>query len=73
MTGTETRKREPLTDTNLLLTITACIFFGMYIFAWLVWGGGFRNPQQFVDIFNGNAALIVVACGLSIVMITGGR
>ncbi len=72
MTETKIKRREPLTDTGLLLTITACIFFGMYTFAWFVWGGGFRNPQQFLDIFNGNAALIIVACGLSIVMTTGG-
>ncbi len=72
MTETKLKWREPLTDTGLLLTITACIFFGMYIFAWIVWGGGFRNPQQFLDIFNGNAALIIVSCGLSIVMVSGG-
>lgn len=72
MTETKRRHREPMTDTGLLLTITICIFLGMYSFAWVVWGGGFRNPQQFFDIFNGNAALIVVSCGLSVVMITGG-
>jgi simple sugar transport system permease protein len=30
------------------------------------------NPQQFLDLFNNNAYLIVIACGLTIVMITGG-
>jgi simple sugar transport system permease protein len=64
--------KEPMTDTQLLLTITVCIFVGLYLLAFLIWGGGFRNPQQFVDIFNGNAALIIVSCGLSIVMVTGG-
>ena len=66
------KSKEPLTDTNLLLTITICIFFGMYALAMLIWGRGFLNPQQFLDIFNNNASLIVVSCGLSIVMVAGG-
>ncbi|MDL2234940.1 sugar ABC transporter permease YjfF [Christensenellaceae bacterium OttesenSCG-928-L17] len=65
-------KREPLTDTGLLLRITVCIFFGMYLLAMAIWGGGFLRPQQLFDIFNNNASLIVVACGLTIVMIAGG-
>ncbi len=64
--------REPISNTNLLLTITICIFVGMYILAMLAWGGGFLNPQQFLDIFNNNAFLIVIACGLTVVMIAGG-
>ena len=40
------RRREPLTDTQLLLTITICIFFAMYIAAMLIWGGGFLKPQN---------------------------
>ena len=35
------RRRGPLTDTQLLMTITICIFFGMYLLAMLIWGGGF--------------------------------
>ncbi len=66
------RLREPLTDTQLLLTITVCIFFGMYVLAMLIWGEGFLRPQQFFDIFNNNASLIIVACGLTVVMIAGG-
>lgn len=64
--------KEPISNTNLLLAITICTFFGMYILAMLVWGGGFLNPQQFLDIFNNNAYLIVLACGLTVVMIAGG-
>lgn len=66
------RLKQPMTDTNLLLTITICIFFAMYILAMLIWGGGFLRFQQIFDIFNNNAALIIVACGLTIVMIGGG-
>lgn len=66
------KRREAISNTNLLLTITICTFIGMYILAMLIWGGGFLNPQQFLDIFNNNAFLIVISCGLTIVMIAGG-
>jgi len=66
------KQREPLTDTNLLLTITICIFAGMYLTAMRIWGGGFLNPQQFFDIFNNNGWLIIISCGLTVVMIAGG-
>lgn len=66
------KRREPISNTNLLLTITICTFIGMYVLAMLVWGGGFLNPQQFLDIFNNNAFLIVISCGLTMVMIAGG-
>ena len=65
------RRREPITDTQLLLTITICIFVCMYVAAMLIWGGGFKKPQMIFDILNANAFLIIVACGLTIVMITG--
>ena len=64
--------REPISNTNLLLIITICTFIGMYGTAMSVWGGGFLNPQQFLDLFNNNSFLIVVSCGLTIVMIAGG-
>lgn len=66
------RTREPISNTNLLLAITIFTFVGMYALAMAVWGGGFLNPQQFLDIFNNNAFLIVLSCGLTIVMIAGG-
>ena len=61
-----------LTDTNLLLSITIIVFFLMYIGAIVFQGQGFRNPQAFLNLLNANAALIILACGLSLVMITGG-
>ena len=63
---------EKMNDTNLLLTITIVIFFLMYIGAVLFQGGGFSKPQMFFNILNANAALIITACGMSIVMISGG-
>ena len=66
------KRREPLTDTQLLMTITICIFFVMYILAMLLLGGGFLRAQQIFDLLNDNAPLIIVACGLTVVMIGGG-
>ncbi|MCQ2575812.1 MAG: sugar ABC transporter permease YjfF [Treponema sp.] len=64
--------KQPISNTALLLTITICTFFIMYIGAMIIWGGGFTNPQQFLNIFNNNAYLIIIACGLTLVMISGG-
>ncbi len=64
--------REPLTDTGLLMTITICIFVGMYLLAMLLLKGGFLHAQQIFDMLNDNASLIIVSCGLTIVMIGGG-
>jgi len=66
------KRRESISNTNLLMTITVCTFIGMYVIAMLVLGGGFLNPQQFLDLFNNNAYLLIIACGLTMVMISGG-
>lgn len=65
------KKIKSMSDTNLLLTITIVVFFLMYIGAILFQGKGFLKPQTFFNILNANAALIILSCGLSIVMITG--
>ena len=44
----------------------------MYIGAILFQGKGFLKPQTFFNILNSNASLIILSCGMSIVMITGG-
>ena len=64
--------REPLTDNLLLLTITVLIFFVMYFLAMWIWGGAFLRWQQVFDMLNNYSYLIIVACGLTIVMICGG-
>ena len=66
------RRREPMTDTQMLMLISIGIFAAMYIGAMLTLGGGFLKPQQFFDLLNDNAALIIIACALTIVMIGGG-
>lgn len=70
--ATMKNKLKNITDTNLLLTITIVVFFVMYIGAIVFLGEGFLKPQTFLNILNSNAALIIVACGMSLVMITGG-
>ena len=66
------RRREPLTDSQLLMTITIGIFAVMYAAAMIFMGGGFLRAQQFFDLLNDNAALIIISCSLTIVMIGGG-
>lgn len=61
-----------MTDTNLLLTITIVVFLVMYLCAVFILGEGFTKPQTFFNILNSNAALIILSCGMSLVMITGG-
>ncbi len=65
-------KFKNISDTNLLLTITVVVFFVMYIGAIIFQGAGFLKPQTFFNILNANAALIILSCGMSLVMITGG-
>ena len=65
-------KRAPMSDTNLLLTITIVVFFAMYAAAMIFIGRGFLKVQTFFNILNENAALIILSCAMSVVMITGG-
>jgi len=65
-------KFKNMSDTSLLLTITIVVFFVMYIGAMIFLGQGFLKPQTFFNILNANAALIILSCGISLVMITGG-
>ncbi len=64
--------KDSLTDTTFLLTITISLFIAIYVLAIAFLGDkGFSKVQMFFNLFNENAALIVIACGLTIVMITG--
>ena len=64
--------KKTMTDTRVLLMITIAVFLVMYISAVLFLGKGFTKPQTFFNILNENAALIILSCGMSLVMITGG-
>ena len=70
--GNQGRRREPMSNTILLMTITICIFAVMYLLAMVFLKGGFLRFQQIFDLLNDNAALIIISCGLTIVMIGGG-
>lgn len=69
---TNKMKQTKLSDSNLLLLITICVFVAMYLFAIIFLGAGFKKPQAFFNLLNENAALIILSCALSLVMITGG-
>lgn len=66
------KKLKNMSDTNLLLTITVVVFFVMYLGAIIFQGSGFLKPQTFFNILNAQASLIILSCGMSLVMITGG-
>ncbi len=72
ITGKKKFSFKSMTDTNLLLFITIVVFIAMYAGAMIFLGQGFLKPQTFFNILNANAALIITACGMSLVMITGG-
>lgn len=58
---------------NFLLTITILLFFVLYMAGIILFGGkGFGKPQVFLNLFIGNAALIVAAVGMTMVLITAG-
>lgn len=66
------KRKESFTDTAFLLTITITMFVVIYALSIAFLGDkGFSKIQMFFNLFNENAALIVIACGLTIVMITG--
>ncbi len=72
MIKSKLKRKEPLTDTAFLLTITISLFIIIYALSIVFLGEkGFDKIQMFFNLFNENAALIVIACGLTIVMITG--
>lgn len=68
----ELKRRESLTDSTFLLTITISMFIAIYALSIVFLGEkGFSKIQMFFNLFNENAALIVIACGVSIVIVAG--
>lgn len=62
-----------LSGTTFLLIITIVLFVVMYTAGMFAFADkGFAKPQMFLNLFISNAGLIVIACGLTLVMITGG-
>lgn len=71
-TGGFANRIKRMTDTNLLMSITIIVFILMYLCAVLFLREGFLKPQTLFNIMNANAALIILSCGMTLVMITGG-
>ena len=66
-------QKRKMTGNGFLLLITIVLFFVMYIAGMVIFADkGFAKPQMFLNLFVSNAGLLVIACGLTIVMITGG-
>lgn len=70
--GSLNTTKTKLSNSNLLFLIAAVIFVLMYLFAIISFPRSFLQFQTFFDLFNLNAALIIMTLGLSIVMIGGG-
>ncbi|WP_461207480.1 galactofuranose ABC transporter, permease protein YjfF [Clostridium sp. DL1XJH146] len=56
---------------NITMIATVSLFLLLYVFGMLKYTG-FTKPQVFLNLFIDNAYLIVVATGLSLVIISGG-
>ena len=66
-------KKVKIQSSNVLLIITICLFFAMYLVGCIVYGNkGFTHLQTFLNILINNAGLICVACGTTMVMLSGG-
>lgn len=67
------KERKKLSGTSFLLMITIGLFIIMYVAGMIIFNEqGFAKPQMFLNLFISNAGLIVISCGMTIVMITGG-
>lgn len=63
---------QSMTDTNLLTSITILVFVVMYLCAVIFLQAGFLKPQMLLNMLGTNASLIILSCGMTLVMITGG-
>ena len=67
------KQKKKMTSSGFLLLITIVLFFVMYAAGMVIFADkGFAKPQMFLNLFVSNAGLLVISCGLTIVMITGG-
>lgn len=66
-------KKKQIDGNSFLLLITIILFFVMYaVGVGAFHSQGFGRVQNFLNLFISNAGLIVIACGMTVVMITGG-
>ena len=59
------KRREPLTNTQLLMFIAIGIFVVMYGAAMIILSGAFLKWKNLVDLLNDNAYLIIISCALT--------
>ncbi len=65
--------RKSVNSDTFLLIVTIALFAVMYTAGMIVFRDkGFANLQMFLNLFISNAGLLVIGCGMTIVMITGG-
>ncbi len=66
-------EKKKINSNTFLLIITVVLFVVMYIAGMIIFSEqGFAKPQMFLNLFISNAGLIVIGCGMTLVMITGG-
>ena len=66
-------KTKRFNSNTFLFIITIVLFIAMYVAGMIVFADkGFAKPQMFMNLFISNAGLIVIGCGMTLVMITGG-
>lgn len=65
--------KKKLNSNSILLLITIVLFFAMYLGGCIVYADkGFTRMQTFLNVLITNAGLIIIACGMTCVMLTGG-
>ncbi|MDE7311682.1 MAG: sugar ABC transporter permease YjfF [Eubacterium sp.] len=66
-------EKKKINSNTFLLLITIVLFVVMYAAGMIIFSAqGFAKPQMFLNLFISNAGLIVIGCGMTLVMITGG-
>lgn len=69
----KTGKKLKLNSNDILLLITVILFIVMYAAGCVVYADkGFTRLQTFLNVLINNSGLIVIACGMTCVMLTGG-
>lgn len=69
----EKAKKKKINSSTFLLLTTILLFVVMYVAGMIIfYDSGFAKPQMFLNLFVSNAGLLVIGCGMTIVMITGG-
>lgn len=65
--------KKKISGTNFLLVVTIIMFILMYLVGFFIYRDkGFGNMQTLMNMLIDNAGLIIVAAGMTIVIITGG-